>query len=35
MPQKEMEPIQGHLEEEREAHKNTRHELMKIKSEKK
>ena len=34
MTQKELEQIQGLLEEEREAHKNTRQELMKIKSEK-
>ena len=33
--QKELEQIQGLLEEEREAHKKTRQELMKIKSEKK
>ena len=32
--QKELEQIQGLLEEEREAHKKTRQELMKIKSEK-
>ena len=35
MTQKELEQIQGLLEEEREAHKKTRQELMKIKSEKK
>ena len=34
MTQKELEQIQGLLEEEREAHKKTRQELMKIKSEK-